>query len=160
MKILLVGANGQLGSDMVTTLAGEDLIPLTHQDVDICEPIGMRATLRHHRPEIVINTAAYHKVEECETNAAQAFAVNTLGVRNLALACREQDCVLVHLSTDYVFDGHKGSAYVESDLPNPINASLAMGNRCPCPSVPSCSACSRISPARCSRPARTCSLAW
>jgi dTDP-4-dehydrorhamnose reductase len=120
-KFLLIGANGQLGSDLVKTLAGEDLLPLTHQDVDICEPVGVRATLRHYRPEVVINTAAYHKVDECEMNADQAFAVNSLGVRDLALACREQGCVLVHLSTDYVFDGRKGTAYVETDPPNPIN---------------------------------------
>jgi len=121
MKILLVGANGQLGSDLVKTLADENLIPLTHRDMDICEPVGVRATLRRYWPEVVINTAAYHKVDECEVNAERALVVNALGVRNLALACREVGCVLLHLSTDYVFDGRKGTAYVEADLPNPVN---------------------------------------
>jgi len=121
MKVMVIGSNGQLGSDLVKVLQDEELIPLTHRDMDICEPVGLRATLRRYRPEVVINTAAYHKVDLCEENAEQAFAVNTLGVRNLALACRDEGCVLVHLSTDYVFDGRKGSAYVETDLPNPIN---------------------------------------
>jgi len=121
MKVMLVGSNGQLGSDLVKVLRDEELIPLTHQGIDVCEPVGVRATLRRYQPEVLINTAAYHKVDECEVNAERAFAVNTLGVRNLALACREEGCVLVHLSTDYVFDGRKGAAYVETDLPNPIN---------------------------------------
>ena len=121
MKIAIIGANGQLGSDLVKVLQDEALIPLTHQDVDICEPVGMRATLQRSRPDMVINTAAYHKVDECEVNAERSFAVNAFGVRNLALACRDQGCALVHLSTDYVFDGRKGTAYEETDLPNPIN---------------------------------------
>lgn len=121
MKVLLIGANGQLGSDLVRVLTDVDLIPLTHQDVDICEPVGLRATLRRHRPDIVLNMAAYHKVDECEVNAEKSFAVNALGVRNLALACRELDCALLHMSTDYVFDGSKKSPYVETDPPRPIN---------------------------------------
>jgi dTDP-4-dehydrorhamnose reductase len=121
MKVMIIGANGQLGSDLVKVFQDQELIPLTHQDVDICEPVGVRATMRRYRPEIVINTAAYHKVDLCEENAERAFAVNTLGVRDLALACREEGAVLLHLSTDYVFDGRKGTAYVEEDPPNPIN---------------------------------------
>ena len=121
MKVLLIGANGQLGSDLVRVLTDVDLIPLTHQDVDICEPVGLRATLRQHWPDIVLNMAAYHKVDECEVNAEKSFAVNALGVRNLALACRELDCALLHMSTDYVFDGSKKSPYVETDPPRPIN---------------------------------------
>jgi len=121
MRVMIIGSTGQLGSDLVKVFQDQELIPLTHQDVDICEPVGVRATLRRYQPEAVINTAAYHKVDECEANAERAFAVNALGVRNLALACRDEGCVLVHLSTDYVFDGCKGSAYVEIDPPNPIN---------------------------------------
>lgn len=123
MKVLLIGANGQLGSDLVKALAHKELVPLTHQDVDICEPVGLRETLRRHTPELVINTAAYHKVDECETNVAQTFAVNTYGVRNLALACKEQGCALLHMSTDYVFGGDAGrrTPYVETDTPHPIN---------------------------------------
>jgi len=121
MRVMIIGSNGQLGSDLVEVLQDKELISLTHRDVDICEGVGVRTALLRYQPEIVLNMAAYHKVDECETNVDHAFAVNTLGVRNLALACREHDCALLHVSTDYVFDGRKGSAYVETDLPNPIN---------------------------------------
>jgi dTDP-4-dehydrorhamnose reductase len=94
-----------------------------HRDVDICEPVGLRETLRRHTPEVVINTAAYHKVDECEANVEKTFAVNTYGVRNLALACKEQDCALLHMSTDYVFggDAKRRTPYSETDTPSPIN---------------------------------------
>ena len=125
MKILLIGANGQLGSDLVRAQwpSSDELVPLTHQDVDICEPVGVRETLRRHAPDVVINTAAYHKVDECEVNVERAFAVNVYGVRNLALACRETDCALLHMSTDYVFgtDTARRIPYVETDVPGPIN---------------------------------------
>ncbi len=123
MRALLIGANGQLGNDLVKTLTEVSLIPLTHQDVDICEPVGLRETLRRHAPDVVINTAAYHKVDECETNVEKTFTVNTYGVRNLALACKEQGCALLHMSTDYVFGGEAGrrTPYTEADTPNPLN---------------------------------------
>ena len=123
MKALLIGANGQLGSDLVKVLTDVDLIPLCHRDVDICEPVGLRETLRRHAPKMVLNMAAYHKVDECETNVEKTFAVNTHGVRNLALACKERDCTLLHISTDYVFGGeaNRRVPYTEIDLPGPIN---------------------------------------
>ncbi len=121
MRILLIGANGQLGSDLVRVLAGEGLVPLTHRDIEICDAGGTRMVITRHQPQIVINTAAYHRVDECETNVEKSFQVNTFGVRNLALACREVGAALVHISTDYVFDGRKVAPYVETDLPNPIN---------------------------------------
>jgi dTDP-4-dehydrorhamnose reductase len=124
MKVLLIGANGQLGSDLAKVLADVDLVPLTHQDVDICEQVGLHETLRRHTPDVVINTAAYHKVDECEANVDKTFAVNTYGVRNLALVCEEQVCALLHMSTDYVFGGDaaRRKPYVETDPPGPINA--------------------------------------
>jgi dTDP-4-dehydrorhamnose reductase len=121
MKVMVIGSNGQLGTDLAQVLQNEELIALTHQDVDICESVGVRATLRRYQPEVVLNMAAYHKVDECEANAEMAFAVNALGVRNLALACRECGCAVLHMSTDYVFDGRKGTAYAETDQPSPIN---------------------------------------
>jgi dTDP-4-dehydrorhamnose reductase len=123
MRVLLIGANGQLGSDLVKTLTDVDLVPLTHQEVDICEPVGLRETLRRHAPNVVINTAAYHKVDECETNVAKTFEVNVYGVRDLALACQEEDCALLHMSTDYVFggDAERRTPYTEQDIPSPIN---------------------------------------
>lgn len=122
MRVLLIGAGGQLGSDLVKALAHEDLIALTHGDIEVCDPESVRAAMQSHAPQVVINTAAFHRVDDCEREPARAFAVNALGARNVALACKEQGCALLHLSTDYVFDGHKGSAYDESDAPRPINA--------------------------------------
>jgi dTDP-4-dehydrorhamnose reductase len=123
MKVVLIGANGQLGSDLMETLTEVDLVSLTHSDIDVREPVGVAETLRRHAPDVVINTAAYHKVDECETNVEKTFEVNTYGARNLALACREQDCALLHMSTDYVFGGDtkRRTPYVESDTPEPIN---------------------------------------
>jgi dTDP-4-dehydrorhamnose reductase len=123
MKVLLIGATGQLGTDLVKALVDVDLVALAHRDVDICEPVGLGETLRRYMPDVVINTAAYHKVDECEVNPEKTFAVNTYGVRNLALACREVGSALLHLSTDYVFGGDVGrrKPYVESDPPSPIN---------------------------------------
>jgi dTDP-4-dehydrorhamnose reductase len=124
MKVLLIGASGQLGSDLVKALTDVETICLTHRDVEICEPVGLQETLRRHAPDIVINTAAYHKVDECEVNVEKTVAVNTHGVRNLALACKEQDCALLHMSTDYVFggDAKRRTPYTETDIPSPINA--------------------------------------
>jgi dTDP-4-dehydrorhamnose reductase len=125
MRILIIGANGQLGSDLVQAVqtSGDELIPLTHREVDICEVVGVRETLRRHHPEVVINTAAYHKVDECEVNVECSFTVKAYGVRNLALACKETGCALLHMSTDYVFgaDVARRTPYTESDVPGPIN---------------------------------------
>ena len=121
MKILLIGANGQLGSDLARAVRDDDLIPLTHQDIEICDSASVQQAFEEHKPDIAINMAAYHKVDECEKNVARSFEVNVFGVRNLALACKEHSSVLLHMSTDYVFDGSKGAPYVETDLPMPIN---------------------------------------
>jgi dTDP-4-dehydrorhamnose reductase len=122
LRVLLIGAGGQLGSDLTKALAQEELIPLKHADVEVCDPSSVRHALQTYAPEVVINTAAFHRVDDCEREPERAFAVNALGVRHLALACREQGCALLHLSTDYVFDGRKGAPYEETDPPSPINA--------------------------------------
>jgi dTDP-4-dehydrorhamnose reductase len=122
MRIVLIGANGQLGSDLAPVLSGEELTCLTHADLEITDAARVQAALASYRPDVVINTSAFHRVDDCERNPEQAFAVNVFGVRNLALACRDQAATLVHLSTDYVFDGRKGLPYVETDTPSPINA--------------------------------------
>jgi dTDP-4-dehydrorhamnose reductase len=77
--------------------------------------------LESNRPDVVISTAAFHKVDECEKQPALSFAVNAIGPRNLALTCRRLDALLVHFSTDYVFDGKQQRPYTESDLPGPLN---------------------------------------
>jgi dTDP-4-dehydrorhamnose reductase len=120
MRIALIGADGQLGTDLLKTLAGEDVSPLYYPAFDITRPDQARERLASLNPEVVINTAGYHRVDECEDNPEQALAVNALAVRDLARICRDLSCGLVHFSTDYVFDGRQRRPYVEEDLPNPL----------------------------------------
>ena len=125
MKIALIGANGQLGSDLAKVLPahGHDLVPLTHADVEVTDAASVAAMMGEHEPELVLNMAAFHKVDVCEEEVERTFAVNVYGVRNLALACRAHDAVLAHMSTDYVFGGDRArrTPYVETDTPAPIN---------------------------------------
>jgi len=121
MKVIIIGANGQLGSELVKVLSGWDLIPLTHADIDICDFVYTRKVLTESKPDIVINTAAFHRVDECEDQPEKAFWVNVYAVRKLAHFCAELDCCLVHMSTDYVFGGEKRTPYTEDDAPNPLN---------------------------------------
>ena len=122
MKIVVIGANGQVGNNLLKVLSAEnEVIPLTHEDMDITDLNKTRETLLRIKPESVINTAAYHKTDECEENPEKSFLVNSIAVRNLALTCKEMGSSLVHFSTDYVFDGRKNEPYTEDDPPNPIN---------------------------------------
>jgi len=122
MKIVVIGANGQVGSNLLKILSAEnEVIPLTHEDMDITDLNKTRETLLRIKPESVINTAAYHKTDECEENPERSFLANSIAVRNLALTCKEMGSFLVHFSTDYVFDGRKNEPYTEDDPPNPIN---------------------------------------
>ena len=118
-KVLLIGADGQLGNDLKRIL--RNAVPLTHQDVEICDTKRMKAVIDEHSPKVVINTSAFHKVDLCEDSVEESFKVNAYAVRDLAQVCKEKNTVLVHISTDYVFDGKKGSPYRESDHPNPLN---------------------------------------
>ncbi|MFC1559532.1 dTDP-4-dehydrorhamnose reductase [Candidatus Margulisiibacteriota bacterium] len=121
MKIALIGADGQLGTDIQKVIDKKDLIALTISDIDITNKDQTLEIIKKHSPDIIINTAAYHRVDDCEDNDGPAFAVNAIGVKNLCLASKEIDCELVHVSTDYVFDGSKGKPYVEADPPNPVS---------------------------------------
>jgi dTDP-4-dehydrorhamnose reductase len=123
MKVLLIGANGQLGSDLfkVFQAAGDIVVPVTHAQVDVCSEGRVAEIMAEAKPDVVVSTAAYHRVEECETKPALAFQVNGTGAMNLALACQRLGVVLVHYSTDYVFDGKKNAAYEETDLPSPLS---------------------------------------
>ena len=121
-KVLLIGADGQLGTDIYRILAGKDVVPLTIADLDITKKEQVDSLLRRHHPRVVINTAAYNRVDDCEKEDLLAFSVNASGVKDLAFACREIGATLVHFSTDYVFDGEKGSPYGEDDAPCPRSA--------------------------------------
>lgn len=123
MRILLTGAGGQTAISLKKALdgEGEESVGLAHRDLDICDAAQVRDTVRSLRPDLVINTAALRRPDSCEVEPERAFAVNALGARNLALACAEEEVVLLHVSTDYVFDGRKNSPYLEEDAPNPLN---------------------------------------
>jgi dTDP-4-dehydrorhamnose reductase len=123
MKVAVIGANGQLGSDLCRVLAAQKIlaIPLTRRDIDVTNSHQVHEVIGSTAAQVVISTAAFHKVEECEEEPATAFAVNAIGPHNLAVACKRTNAVLVHFSTDYVFGGDRREAYTESDLPNPLN---------------------------------------
>ena len=124
MKIAIIGANGQLGSDLVAAFsaAGDDVRGLTHADIEIADSGSVGRVLEEIQPRVIVNTAAMHHVEKCELEPEKAFLVNGLGARNLAAEARKIGAVLMHVSTDYVFDGAKEAPYVEDDPPHPLNA--------------------------------------
>jgi dTDP-4-dehydrorhamnose reductase len=119
VKVAILGANGQLGSDLVHVF-GEETIPLTHRDLDVTD-FGSLKILKELMPEVVINTAAYVRVDDAEVEVEKAFQVNAIGALNVAKICDELNAINVYISTDYVFDGTKGEPYTEEDVPNPIN---------------------------------------
>jgi len=123
MRVAVIGANGQLGADVVSVFAGlgHQVASLTHDEVELSSLDSVRNGLESSKPEFVVNTAAMHHVEKCEQDPERAFAVNAVGARNLAIVTRELGAVLVHVSTDYVFDGAKSQPYVEEDAALPLN---------------------------------------
>ena len=105
MKILITGSNGMLGHDLHEVLADKhELVLTTSKTLDITDKQHTIDFICDVKPDIVINSAAYTDVDGCEENQDLAYGVNGEGVRNLAFACKEVDCALVHISTDYVFD--------------------------------------------------------
>jgi dTDP-4-dehydrorhamnose reductase len=122
LKILLIGANGQLACDLVDALHTHEVLKATHQDLDVVDFEQVQRAVRECRPQVIINTAAFHKVDVCETEILTSLQVNAYGVRNLALAAREADARLVHFSSDYVFEGNVAIPRNESDPTNPISA--------------------------------------
>ncbi len=121
MRVLVTGAAGQLGRDVVERFAasGHEVVAAGRGDLDISQRDQVLGAMGAVRPDAVVNCAAYTAVDDCETNAARAFAVNSLAVRHLAEAARRLDAHLCHLSTDYVFSGDKSEPYHEWDQPDP-----------------------------------------
>jgi dTDP-4-dehydrorhamnose reductase len=117
--ILVIGAHGMLGRDIMV-LAGDQARGVDIDEIDITSLESTERIIRTLKPEIVINCAAYTDVDGCESNVEKAMQVNGEGVAHLAMATREIGARLVHVSTDYVFDGGKGSPYVEGDAPCPL----------------------------------------
>lgn len=121
MKAVVLGAGGQLAHDLQRAMSAWELVPLRHADQDICDHEAVRRRLGEICPDVVVNTAAFHRVDDCEVEVEKAFQVNAFAVRSLAQTCADIDSTLVHVSTDYVFGGEKRTPYTEVDLPRPLN---------------------------------------
>jgi dTDP-4-dehydrorhamnose reductase len=118
MRILLTGARGQLGSDLISVLTHHEILPVTSDEMPVQDADKVNAVVDARQPDLIVNCAAFHRVDECEDKVAETFAVNVHGVRNLALAAKRHNIPLVHYSTDYVF--HDGKRpHPETDQPNP-----------------------------------------
>jgi len=122
LRVLVIGAKGQLGLEVCKVLEEvHKVIPATREDADITNLEQVLLLVEKISPEAIVNAAAYTDVDDCEKNKGKAFLVNALGARNVAIAAREAGAKLVHISTDYVFDGAKDGPYVEYDPPCPLN---------------------------------------
>jgi dTDP-4-dehydrorhamnose reductase len=123
MRVVLFGANGQLGSDIVRLWNDPEveLVGLMRLDADVVDAEAVSAAVRVHGPDVVINTTAFHNLPLCERDPETCFRVNVLGGRNVAAAASEVGAAVVQLSTDYVFDGEKGAPYLEGDARRAVN---------------------------------------
>jgi len=121
MKVAIFGISGQLGSDVAAALSSHDVIPVEHARADIRDENAVLTAVRDARPDWVVNCAAMTNVEGCEKDALAAFDVNAGGARHIALAADAVGARMLHISTDYVFDGEKRSPYLENDFPRPLN---------------------------------------
>ena len=121
MRALVLGAGGQLGTELVAEMRrrGHSVVGLGRQELDITSQAAVEQALEKHAPGWVINSAAYNQVDLAEKEPLLALKINGLAVRTIAMACQAAGATLMHFSTDHVFDGEKGTPYTEEDLPNP-----------------------------------------
>lgn len=120
MKVLIAGSKGQLGTELVRLGAGHELLAVDYDQLDITDADAVKCCMDAFYPDVVINAAAYTAVDRAETDVDFCFAVNRDGPENLAKACEQAGIPLIHVSTDYVFDGSNPAAYVESDVVAPL----------------------------------------
>jgi dTDP-4-dehydrorhamnose reductase len=123
LRAAVIGSTGQLGQDLMRAF-GEETVGLTHQDLDVTDGVGVVSAMHSLRPDWVLNTAAFHRVDDCETNPALAFAANALGAFNVARAAADVGAGVVFFSTDYVFGGEereRDNPYEEGDEVQPLN---------------------------------------
>ena len=146
MKIMITGCYGQLGNELISILKsgksergampeelkGAEILPVDVDSLDIADCEKVKAFVLENRPDVIINCAAMTNVDGCESDYVTAFKVNAMGVRNLSMAAKETGAKLIHVSTDYVFEGNGTRPYVEWDLVNPqsaYGASKALGEK-------------------------------
>jgi dTDP-4-dehydrorhamnose reductase len=123
MRVAVLGGNGQLGTDLVRAFAenGDEVVSFSHAEIEVAALASVKEVLERAQPAVIVNTTAMHHVENCEIEPEKAFAVNGVGARNVATVARDLGAALIHVSTDYVFDGEKESPYEEDDCPRPLN---------------------------------------
>ena len=122
LRVLATGGGGQVGRELARrgAAAGAGVAALPRAELDIADPAAIRAALDRLRPDVVVNAAAYTAVDRAESEPDAAFAANRDGAANVARACAAAGVPLVHISTDYVFDGTKDGPWTEDDAPNPL----------------------------------------
>lgn len=124
MTLVVIGANGQLGTDLCRVPQRFQVIPLAHRDMEISDMNSVKRVFNKYNPDIIINTAAYIRVDDCEIEQDKAFLINALGARNVAVVAEELGAKLIHISTDYVFGGEaepRNIPYTEFDIPVPLS---------------------------------------
>jgi dTDP-4-dehydrorhamnose reductase len=121
MKVALTGAGGMLGHAVQKVFSDVELIPFTRAALDITDLDDAVKKIKDTRPDFLIHAAAFTNVDACESEPEKAYLVNGIGSRNIAIACEEVRCPVIHISSDYVFDGSKGVAYDEWDRTNPVS---------------------------------------
>jgi len=121
VKILLTGADGQLGQALQPVLAGHDVLATDQNTLDITDQANVRASVRQFQPDVLINAAAYTQVDAAETDIDRAWLINETGPLYLAQAAGEVGAAIVQISTDYVFDGQSKTAWLESDATRPLS---------------------------------------
>ncbi|HSU60894.1 MAG TPA: dTDP-4-dehydrorhamnose reductase [Bryobacteraceae bacterium] len=123
-KVVIFGGGGQLGLELCREFERRQwtVQKFDRQSLDVTDSVSVEQAVAQSEAQVVINAAAYNQVDIAEREPLPAYQANALAVRNLAMACRQSDAHLVHYSTDYVFDGTKGSPYVETDRPHPLGA--------------------------------------
>lgn len=121
MTVLLLGKDGQVGTELQTALAGSGLIAVGRAEADLTSNASLIACIDKYKPQVIINAAAYTAVDKAESDIATAQQVNATAVGVVANAAKKHNALLIHYSTDYVFDGTKDGAYIETDTPNPLS---------------------------------------
>lgn len=124
MRIVVIGSNGQVGSDVISAARGAGLstVGLERKDCDVTDAASVsRALASLEKADVVVNTAAFHRTDACEENPDRALSVNAVGAYRVSAASHRHKAAVVYISSDFVFDGTKRSPYVESDMPNPLN---------------------------------------
>jgi dTDP-4-dehydrorhamnose reductase len=120
-QILLIGSSGQVGRELQQTLPSETLVSVARDALDLSQPDRIRQLILEIHPHVIINAAAYTAVDKAETEIELAYAINAIAPAIMAEAANHIGAALIHISTDYVFNGRKGTFYQEDDDPNPLN---------------------------------------